>query len=286
MIKHRVAVIGLAAIIIPLLASCGVFREVEEPSAPIEAIPLETEETEEVAPEAEAMEEETVAESTEEEMAEPTAEPIEEPVDEIEEPTPEPVEEATSIPAEEPESSADGPTVYEISQDDSEVRFELDEDLRGSRITVIGSTNQIAGQLAVDYADLASTQVGVIQINARTLATDNEFRNRAINNEILDTGTFEFITFTPTAVTGLTGGASVGDTITFDIVGDLTVRDVTMEVTFTVEATAVSDTQITGTASTVILRDDYGLGIPSVPSVANVEEEIELYIDFTANAVQ
>ena len=36
----------------------------------------------------------------------------------------------------------------------------------------------------------------------------------------------------------------------------------------------------------LILREDYGLVIPQVPNVANVEEEVELYIDFTANAVQ
>lgn len=44
--------------------------------------------------------------------------------------------------------------------------------------------------------------------------------------------------------------------------------------------------QITGTATAVVNRADYGLQIPSVPNVANVEEEVELYIDFTANASQ
>src|SRR5690606_27226017 len=130
----------------------------------------------------------------------------------------------------------------------------------------------------------SQTQVGVIQINARTLATDNNFRNRAIQNEILDTGAYEFITFTPTGIEGLPASAAVGETVTFTLVGDLTIRDVTLPATFAVEATAVSETQITGTATAVVNRADYGLQIPSVPSVANVEEEVELYIDFTANA--
>ena len=142
----------------------------------------------------------------------------------------------------------------------------------------------MAGQLSVNLADLSQTQVGIIQINARTLTTDNNFRNRAINNEILDTGVFEFITFTPTAVEGLPASATVGETINFSLVGDLTIRDITVPATFTVEATVVSETQITGTAAAVINRADFNLQIPSVPSVANVEEEVELYIDFTANA--
>jgi len=55
-------------------------------------------------------------------------------------------------------------------------------------------------------------------------------------------------------------------------------------VTFAVRVTAVSPTQLQGTASATVTRSDYGLNIPSVPNVANVEEEVELYIDFTANA--
>jgi hypothetical protein len=47
---------------------------------------------------------------------------------------------------------------------------------------------------------------------------------------------------------------------------------------------SVSETQIAGIASAIIARSDYGLTIPSVPNVANVEEEVELYIDFVANA--
>jgi polyisoprenoid-binding protein YceI len=179
-----------------------------------------------------------------------------------------------------------GLTIYQISSADSLVSFELDEDLRSNRVTVVGTTDQVAGELAVDFSDLSQTQVGVIQINARTLVTDNSNRNRAMQNEILDTGSYEFITFNPTSVTGLPESVVVGDTITFIIEGDLTIRDVTLPVTFSVEATAVSATQISGSAETSIVRSDYGLSIPSVPGVANVDEEVTLSIYFAANAVE
>ncbi len=299
--KNRIQVVGLAAIIVPFLIGCGL-QAVEEPSAPIEAVPIELEEDTDTAEaeveeavveeESEPEAEEVMEEPTPEPVEEPTAEPVEEPTEEameeptpepVEEPTAEPVEEPTSEPVEEPEAAI---TIFQISQDESNVRFELDEDLAGNRITVVGETDQVAGELAVDYSDLSSAQVGVIQINARTLVTDNEFRNRAINNRILDTGTFEFITFTPSAVEGLDGAIAVGETVDFTLVGSLTVRDISQDVTFTVTATAVSDTQITGSASTIILLEDYEITIPQVPNVANIEEEVELYIDFTANAVQ
>ena len=256
--------------------ACGALSAPEEASGPIEAVPLDVEEsTDDSAEEMTEMEEEM--DHSEAEMSE------EEPSDEAE--AEEEVAEEEVMEEEPAESAAaDGLIVYSIVPGESAVRFELDEDLRGSRITVVGETDQVAGELAVDFANLADTQVGTIQINARTLVTDNNFRNRAIQNEILDTGANEFITFAPTAVNGLPESVAAGDTVEFTIDGDLTVAGTTNPATFTISATAVSADQITGTASAVINRNDYGLTIPSVPNVANVEEEVELYIDFIANA--
>ena len=267
--KNITTLMILSLIALLALSACGVFQEPEAASGTIEAIPLETTSA------GVAMLETAATEVA----VEPTA--LAEPV----EPTAAATDEPTVAPATEaPTAEQTAATVFTIDPAASQVRFQLDEDLRGARTTVVGSTDQVAGQLSVSLADLSQTQVGVIQINARTLTTDNNFRNRAIQNEILDTGQFEFITFTPTAVEGLPAAVTVGETITFTLPGDLTIRDVTLPATFTVEATAVSETQLTGTATAVINRADFGLQIPSVPNVANVEEEVELYIDFTANA--
>ena len=259
------------------LAACGVLQEPEAASGTIEAIPLATQAAGVVAT--------AVTEATEVVVAtEPAAEaaPTEAPAEATTAPeaTAETVA-PTDAPTTAPAAAA---TVFSIDSAASQVRFQLDEDLRGTRTTVVGSTDQVAGQLSLNLADLSQTQVGIIQINARALATDNNFRNRAIQNEILETGSFEFITFTPTGIEGLPASATVGETISFNLVGDLTIRDITMPATFAVEATADSETTITGTATSIVNRADFGLNIPSVPNVANVEEEVELYIDFTANA--
>ena len=262
--KKNVFTVLLLFLLMGALSACGLLEEPAAPSATIEAVPLEIEEAEEPV----AVEEPTVA--AEEPPVETDA--AEEPIEEIE------VAEETAA------SSSTGLVIYEISQGDSEVRFELDEDLRGNRITVVGTTDQVAGQIALDLSDLPATQVGEIRINARTLATDNDFRNRAIQNEILDTGAYEFISFVPTAVNGLPASAAVGEEISFTIDGNLTIRDITEPVTFNVTATAVSDTEISGTATATVMREAYGLTIPEVPNVANVEEEVELIITFVANA--
>ena len=173
---------------------------------------------------------------------------------------------------------------YQISSTDSTVTFALDEELMGQPKTVVGTTNQVAGEIAVNLADLSTAQVGVIQINARGLTTDNNMRTRTMQNRILETGEFEFITFTPTLVNGLPASAVVGESVSFTISGDLTIRDITQPVVFNVTATVVSETQMSGTATAIVNRGDFDLQIPSVPNVANVEEEVELTIEFIANA--
>ena len=286
MTTKRLVTIGTVLAIIAVgLIYWFVLRAPEEASAPIEAIPLEVQATEapaEPTPEAPTGEPPTevppTATAVVEEAAEEATEVPEEPTA-----TPEPTEEPTATP--EPTVAA-APVIYEISQEESQVRFELDEELAGQPNTVIGTTDQVAGQMAVDFNSLSATQVGIIQVNARTLLTDNNFRNNSIRNRILHTDQYEFITFTPTSLEGLPDSVAIGETVTFSMIGDLTIQDVTTEVTFEVEATAVSETQISGTASTIIMREAYNLVIPTVPNVANVEEEVELYIDFVANAVE
>lgn len=269
----------LLLLAISALTACGLLSEPPEASGPIEVIPLVLET--QVTPA------ETPAAST-------TVPVVEEPVEqETAAAYPAP---ATAVAAQPPAAYPDPPPaatddgsaapgalrLYQISQDASQVTFELDEDLRGQRTTVVGTTNQVAGEMALNLADLSTAQIGVIQINARTLLTDNSFRNRAIHNEILETGAHEFITFTPTNISGLPPAAAVGQEISFTVDGQLTIRDITQPVTFNVVAVAQSETMLTGHATTTIERTAFNLTIPQVPQVANVEETIDLTLTFTA----
>ena len=177
---------------------------------------------------------------------------------------------------------SDGVIVFSIVQAESEVRFTLGELLSGVPTTVIGTTDQVAGEIAIDPANPADSRVGVIQVNARTFATDSNFRNRAINNSILETGKFEYVTFTPAEIANFPENPSIGEALEFQISGDLTVRDITNPVTFDVVVTAVSENRLEGSASATIARVDYGLQIPEVPRVADVDEEVLLEIKFVA----
>lgn len=175
--------------------------------------------------------------------------------------------------------------IYQINQEESEVRFNIYEELRGAPKDVIGTTHQVAGQVAVNLNDVSGAQVGEILINARTLATDDERRNQAIRNRILFTDQYEFIRFQPTQISGLSGSAAPGQTFTFQISGDLTIKDVTRPVVFDVTVQVETIERLSGTAKATIHRADFNLNVPSVPFVANVGESILLEINFVLTPV-
>jgi polyisoprenoid-binding protein YceI/cell division protein FtsB len=183
--------------------------------------------------------------------------------------------------------AAGAAAVYRIVADNSEVRFILTEELRGVPTTVTGKTNQVAGDILIDPAAPANSKIGLIRINARTLATDNEFRNQAIRSRILQSSRdeFEFIEFNPTAISGLPATVAAGQDISFKVTGDLKIRNIVKSVTFDVTA-KLSDTQLEGKAKTGVKRGDFDLQIPSAPGVANVAEDVQLEIDFVATKVQ
>jgi polyisoprenoid-binding protein YceI len=190
-----------------------------------------------------------------------------------------------------PSTSTTGATssarAYVILEGESTARFELDEELRGSPKRVVGTTSEVAGQFRFDPDDLSGAEVSEILINARTFETDSSSRDRAIRGPVvLDSASdeFELITFTPTTLEGLPESAAVGDAIEFTVSGDLTIRGTTNPETFEVEATWTAEDRIEGTATTTVDRTDYGIGIPNVPFVANVSEEVLLALDFVAQS--
>ena len=181
-------------------------------------------------------------------------------------------------------ASADSAEVFQIDPNSSTARFVIDEILRGQPKTVVGTTNQVAGQIAADLDDLDAAKVGTIQINARTLVTDADSRNRMLQNQILQTDQHEYITFTPKQLMGLPESTTVGRSFNFQMVGDLTIKGATREATFDVSVTPTTEDQIEGTASTTIRYADWGISIPQVPAVAGVAEQVALHLDFVARS--
>ena len=283
--KRTIAIVlGILVVVAIAAAAFTVFKKPEEASAPIAAVPLVVETTEPAAVATSAPELTATA------VPEPTATVVPDPTaTEETQPVVEPVAEATvaevqptETPAEATTETASGPTIFEIVPAESQARFVINEVLRGSPKTVIGATDQVSGQLAVDPSDPAATQVGVIQVNARTLATDSNMRDRALKNWILQTNDYEFVTFEPSEVLSMPASVAVGESFSFQLAGNLTVRDTTVPVTFDVTVTPVSETRLEGMATLTIPYQDLNVSIPDSPSVDTVSDDLTLELEFVA----
>lgn len=196
--------------------------------------------------------------------------------------------EATDTSATDSSAASSEAQTFVIDPEQSEARFIIDEVLFGNPNTVTGTTNEVSGEIVIDVTTPAQSSVGAITINARALATDNRFRNRSISRMILQTNRdeYQFITFTPTSITGLPDSVAVGDTFTFQVMGDLQIRDAIQPTTFEVTVTADAETQISGLAQAQVLRADFELTIPDVDGVADVTEEVMLELEFVATATE
>jgi polyisoprenoid-binding protein YceI len=175
-------------------------------------------------------------------------------------------------------------SLLHISPEESQVRFIIDETLLGNPKTVVGVTDQVAGDMLVDFNNPAHSQLGAIRINVRTLATDNEVRNRALRGQILQSeqDEYEYVEFIPTALNGLPEQVTLGQQFSFEIEGYLTIHGVTRMVTFDATLLPESETRLHGTAVTTVRHQDFDIIIPNAPGVAGVSDNVRLEIDFVA----
>ncbi len=193
-----------------------------------------------------------------------------------------PPEESTIV------SSSDGgaAVVYRIDAASSSVTFEIDEILNGSPKRVVGVTSDVAGEVLIDFGNPSASVLGTTVINVRTLETDSSFRDRAMRGPILGSASDEneFAVFEPVSVDGLPEEVAIGETVKLVVTGDLTLSGTTKPVVFDIDVGLVSKERIEVTGAATVLRSDFGLQIPSVPSVSDVDDEILLTVDLVAFA--
>jgi polyisoprenoid-binding protein YceI len=179
-----------------------------------------------------------------------------------------------------------GQTVFTIDSSASQASFTTHEVLFGSPKTVVGTTDQVAGEILINLTNPQQSQVGQIKVDVSTLATDNDMRNNTLQGRILETGdpSNQYATFTAASYSGLPSSITPGQTVTFTITGNFTVHQVTKVETFTVSLTEKSAKQVTGTATAVVRYSDFNMSVPNVPNVSDVSDNVTLTLTFTANA--
>ena len=137
---------------------------------------------------------------------------------------------------------ADRAVVYRIDPAQSEAHYEVGETFfQGNRFNLaIGRTKGVAGEVLVDFANPANSQIGTIVIDVSQLTSDEGRRDNFIRNNALQSSKYPQATFKPTKIEGLPASVKPGDQLTLKVTGDLTVKETTKPVTFDVTLTGRS----------------------------------------------
>ena len=147
--------------------------------------------------------------------------------------------------------------------------------------TAVGVTNSVEGAFEVTNNGKPSGKVTRIRVDLRTLKSDSPRRDNAIRRQWLESDKYPYADFVSTDALNLPESYAEGAQVTFTLVGDMTVRDITKPVEWTVVGTLQGNT-VTGEAKTVIKMSDFGFAAPDIGGVLKAEDEVALTVTFVA----
>lgn len=185
----------------------------------------------------------------------------------------------------EPAEMSQGATAFVLGEG-TVARYKVEEELaRQGFFVATGETTEVAGRIAFDEEGGINADESSIVIQAGTLRTDSDRRDRYVRERTLLTAQYPEVVFHPTSVEGLPSpiGEASG-TVEFTISGDLTIRDQTRPVTW--DVTAEFGDIITGIAAIDITFEQFAMDKPSVAIVLSVEDTIRLELAFVGSLEQ
>lgn len=168
---------------------------------------------------------------------------------------------------------------FTIEEGTSQATYSVHEELFDQEVTsrtTVGSTFQVEGtmELRIDPNN-GGVAVGENQItvNLESLSSNEARRDNRIRREWLESTTYPVATFVAKEIQGFPAGIQEGEEATFQLVGDLTIREVAQSTTFTTTAILNGD-MISGTATTQIFMRDFGFEPPNVMGILSVTDGV------------
>lgn len=179
-----------------------------------------------------------------------------------------------------------GSVEYQIDPSESSVNYEVGETFfnENNRFSVaVGVTHGITGSVQLDPLNPQNTTLGTITIDISQFESDNGRRDNTIRDRFLESRRFPIATFVPTQITGLPEQYNAGEMLSFQVAGDLTVRETTRPMTFNVQA-SLNEGILAGEASSTLLMSEFGVG-PIQTGVLGTEDEVKIIFNFVARPI-
>lgn len=173
-------------------------------------------------------------------------------------------------------------TTFRILPAESFVHYGVQETFAGRSLNyAMGVTSNITGEITVDRETPANSEVGPIVVNIRDFSSDNFLRDDRIRTEFLESNRYPLATFRPTAIRAMPESYTEGETVEFEIDGELEVREVVAPATFTVSA-RLEGGRLTGVATTQLRMTDFGFEPPAIARLIAAEDEVDVRFEFVA----
>jgi polyisoprenoid-binding protein YceI len=151
-------------------------------------------------------------------------------------------------------------------------------------VTVTGTTRAVAGEILVDRSNFARSQVGEIVVDISQLTTDDPSRDNAIRRAYLESARYPLARFSNATIVSPAQAQGTSEPLRFQLVGDLSVRDITRAVTWDVEA-VIGEDVLTATATLPIKMSDFGVQPPSL-AMLKVEDDVVITLRLVAQAAE
>jgi len=142
----------------------------------------------------------------------------------------------------------------------------------------VGTRQQITGTIAIKSDWTIDSSVSKFTVELGTLQTDRSQRDNYVRRNILQTDQYPEAVFVATQTSGLPGSLPQSGDVAFKLIGNLTLRDVTKQVTWDVTG-KVQGNEFTGQATTSFTFEDFNLTQPRVPVVLSIQDNIKLEVN-------
>jgi len=145
----------------------------------------------------------------------------------------------------------------------------------------IGTTHSVQGSFKIRTGASPLVAAMNITVDLRTLQSDAQRRDSFIQQNSLQTDTYPYATFVSVSMQGLPSSYSDGQTVHFQLTGNLTMHGKTNKEVFDVQGKVVGNT-ITGTATSTIYMTDFGIEPPNLANIAIAQNKVLVTLTFTA----
>ncbi len=145
----------------------------------------------------------------------------------------------------------------------------------------VGTTHSVQGSFRIQTSAAPLVTGMNIKVDLTTLQTDSQMRDNYVQQHTLETSTYPDATFVSVSTQGLPTSYNDGQSIHFQLIGNMTMHGKTNKEVFDVQG-MVADKTVTGKATSTIFMTDFGIQPPNLANIAIAQNKVLVTITFTA----